>query len=120
MGSIWVLAANSQHSEEAGKSLDFLVSPESAEVWAEQANIPLPVTIDTSTLEASPLLTTVIEALNSAASGKIQLGYTIDVLVPPEFNDAMLTGFLAMLAGDKTAEEQAADMQATWEEAIAE
>ena len=120
LGSIWVLAANSQHPEEAGKFLDFLVSPESAEVWAEQANIPLPVTLDTSTLEVSPLLTRVIEVLNSAAAGEIQLGYNIDVLVPPEFNDAMLNGFQAMLAGDKTAEEQAADMQAAWEEAIAE
>jgi hypothetical protein len=62
----------------------------------------------------------VIEALNAAAAGETQLGYNIDVLVPPEFNDAMLTGFQAMLAGDKTAEEQAADMQAAWEEAIAE
>jgi raffinose/stachyose/melibiose transport system substrate-binding protein len=120
LGSIWVLAANSQHPDEAGKFLDFLISPESAELWAEQANTPLPVTIDTSTLEASPLLTTVIEVLNAAAAGEIQLGYNIDVLVPPEFNDAMLNGFQAMLAGDKTAEEQAADMQAAWEEAIAE
>jgi raffinose/stachyose/melibiose transport system substrate-binding protein len=120
LGSIGVLAANSQHPEEAGKFLDFLISPESVELWAEQANTALPVTIDTSTLEASPLLTTVIEVLNSAAAGEIQLGYNIDVLVPPEFNDAMLNGFQAMLAGDKTAEEQAADMQAAWEEAIAE
>jgi raffinose/stachyose/melibiose transport system substrate-binding protein len=120
LGSIWVLAANSQHPEEAGKFLDFLISPESVELWAEQANTALPVTIDTSTLEASPLLTTVIEALNSAATGEIQLGYNIDVLVPPEFNDAMLNGFQAMLAGDKSAEQQAADMQAAWEEAIAE
>jgi raffinose/stachyose/melibiose transport system substrate-binding protein len=120
LGSIWVLAANSQHPEEAAKFLDFLVSPESAEVWAEQANIPLPVTLDTSTLEASPLLATVIEVLNSAAAGEIQLGYNIDVLVPPELNDAMLTGFQAILAGDKAPEEQAANMQAAWEVAIAE
>ena len=120
LGSNWVLSANSQHPEEAGKFLDFLVSPESAKVWAEQGNIPLPVTLDTSTLEVSPLLASVIEVLNSAAAGEIQLGYNIDVLVPPEFNDAMLNGFQAMLAGDKTAEQQAADMQAAWEEAIAE
>ena len=78
------------------------------------------MTLDTSDLDVSPLLATVIEVLNSAAAGEIQLGYNIDVLVPPEFNDAMLTGFQAMLAGDKTPEEQAADMQAAWEEAIAE
>jgi len=120
LGSNWVLSAKSQHPEEVGKFLDFLVSPEAAKVWAEQGNIPLPVRLDTSTLEVSPLLASVIEVLNSAAAGEIQLGYNIDVLVPPEFNDAMLTGFQAILAGDKTPEQQAADMQAAWEAAIAE
>ena len=61
-----------------------------------------------------------MEVLNSAAADEIQLGYNIDVLAPAEFNDAMLNGFQAILAGDKTPEQQAADLQAAWEEAIAE
>jgi raffinose/stachyose/melibiose transport system substrate-binding protein len=120
LGSNWVLSANSQHPEEAAQFLDYLVSPQAAKIWAEQGNIPLPVTLDPSTLEVSPLLASVIEALNSAAAGEIQLGYNIDVLVPAEFNEVMQSGFQAILAGDKTPEEQAADMQAAWDEAIAE
>ena len=121
LGSNWVIAAKSPHQEEAGKFLDFLISPESAKIWAEQANTAAAGHArHRVTLEVSPLFTTVLEVLNSAAAGETQLGYNIDVLVPPEFNDAMLNGFQAMLAGDKTAEQQAADMQAAWEEAIAE
>ena len=120
LGSNWVISSKSPHQEEAGQFLDFLVSPEAAKIWAEQGNIALPVTLDTSDLEVSPLFKTVIDVLNSAAGGETQLGYNIDVLVPPEFNDAMLSGFQAILAGDKTPEQQAADLQAAWEEAIAE
>jgi raffinose/stachyose/melibiose transport system substrate-binding protein len=120
LGGLWVISANSPHQEEAGQLLDFIVSPEGAAIWAEQASIAPPVTLDTSNLDVSPLLKSVIDVLNSAASGETELGYNIDVLVPPEFNDTMLNGFQAILAGDKTAEEQAADMQATWEEVIAE
>ncbi len=120
LGSNWVVSSQSPHQEEAGQFLDYLISPEAAVVWAEQGNTPLPVTLDTSELDVSPLLGSVLEVLNEASSGEIELGYNIDVLVPPEFNEAMQSGFQAVLAGDKTAEEQAADLQAAWEEAIAE
>ena len=49
----------------------------------------------------------------------MQFGYNVDVLAPPEFNDMMLNGFQAILAGDKTPEQQAADLQAAWEEGMA-
>jgi raffinose/stachyose/melibiose transport system substrate-binding protein len=120
LGALWVISANSPHQEEAAELLDYIVSPEAATIWAEQGNIAPPVTLDTTNLEVSPLFKSVIEVLNSAASGETELGYNIDVLVPPEFNDAMRSGFQAILAGDKTPEEQAADLQAAWEEAIAE
>ena len=48
----------------------------------------------------------------------MQFGYNVDVLAPPEFNDMMPNGFQAILAGDKTAEQQAADLQAAWEEGM--
>ncbi len=41
----------------------------------------------------------------------------IDVLAPSGFNDARQNGFQAILAGDKTPEQQAADLQAAWEAA---
>jgi ABC-type glycerol-3-phosphate transport system substrate-binding protein len=120
LGSNWVVSSSSPHQAEAGQLLDFLVSEEAAKVWAEQGSTAVPVTLDTTGLEVSPLLATVLGVLNSAAQGDIQLGYNIDVLAPPEFNEVMQSGFQAILAGDKTAEQQAADLQAAWEEAMAE
>jgi raffinose/stachyose/melibiose transport system substrate-binding protein len=120
LGSNWVVSSQSEHQEEVAQFLDYLISPEAAKMWAEEASIPLPVTLDTSDLEVSPLFKTVVDVLNSASAGETELGYNIDVLVPAAFNEVMQSGFQAILAGDKTPEQQAADMQAAWDEAIAE
>ena len=45
------------------------------------------------------------------------MGYNIDVLTPDNFNKVMWDGFAAVLAGSKTPEQQAADLQAAMEEA---
>lgn len=120
LGSAWMISSQSVHQELAGEFLDFLISPEAAKIWAEQGDTPIPVQLDTETLDVSPLLRSVLEVLDQAARDEIQLGYNIDVLAPAEFNDVMLNGFQAILAGDKTPEQQAADLQAAWEEAMAE
>ena len=120
LGSAWLISSQSEHQELAGQFLDFLISPEAAKIWAEEGDTPIPVQLDPSELDVSPLLRSVLEVLNQAASDEIQLGYNIDVLAPAEFNDVMLNGFQAILAGDKTPEQQAADLQAAWEEAMAE
>ncbi len=120
LGSAWMVSSQTEHQDLAGEFLDFLISPESAKIWAEQGETPIPVQLDPSELDVSPLLRTVLEVLNQAASGEVQLGYNIDVLAPAEFNDTMLSGFQAILAGDKTPEDQAADLQAAWEAALAE
>lgn len=67
-----------------------------------------PYDVDTSTLDVSPLLAQTMDALAT-----VQMGYNIDVLTPEAFNTAMLDGFQAVLAGDRTAAEQAAAMQAS-------
>jgi raffinose/stachyose/melibiose transport system substrate-binding protein len=120
LGSAWMVSSQSEHQDVAGEFLDFLVSPEAAKIWAEQANTPIPVQLDVENLDVSPLLRSVLEVLDQAASGEIQLGYNIDVLAPAEFNDVMQSGFQSILAGDKTPEQQAADLQAAWEAAQAE
>ncbi|MCD6033863.1 MAG: hypothetical protein K0S78_6049, partial [Thermomicrobiales bacterium] len=48
----------------------------------------------------------------------VQFGYNVDVLAPPEFNEMMLSGFQAILVGDKTPEQQATDLEAAWEEGM--
>lgn len=120
LGSNWVVSSKSEHQELAGNFLDFMISPESARIWAEVGNTPLPVTLETEGLEVSPLFLTVLDVLNSAAAGESELGYNIDVLVPAGFNEVMQSGFQAVLNGDKTPAEQAADMQAAWEASIAD
>lgn len=59
----------------------------------------------------------VIDTLQTGVTGDQQFGYNVDVLAPEAFNTAMQNGFQAMLSGDKTAEEMAAELQAAWESA---
>jgi raffinose/stachyose/melibiose transport system substrate-binding protein len=120
LGSNWVVSSKSEHQDLAGEFLDFMISPESAKIWAEVGNTALPVTLETDGLEVSPLFLTVLDVLNSAAAGESELGYNIDVLVPAAFNEVMQSGFQAVLNGDKTPEEQAADLQAAWVASIGE
>ena len=120
LGSNWVVSSKSEQQELAGKFLDFMISPESARIWAEVGNTALPVTLETEGLEVSPLFLSVLDVLNSAAAGDSELGYNIDVLVPAAFNEVMQSGLQAVLSGDKSPAEQAADMQAAWEASIAE
>ena len=114
VGSAWYITSSSQHQEEAGQFLDYLFSPDVARQWVGDAGFFVPMSVDTSGLDLSPLQTFILGELDKAASGEIKLGYNIDVIAPPEFNDTMLNGFQQILAGEKTAEQQAADLQAAW------
>lgn len=116
IGSAFFISAQSEHQDAAAQFLDYLFSPEAAEQWVGGAGFVVPVEFDASSLEISPLFRSIVDTLGSAAAGEIELGYNIDVLAPAVYNEAMWNGFQAMLAGDKTAEEQAADLQAAWEE----
>ena len=69
-------------------------------------------------IEVDPLTASILEARQSADDEGVQFGYNVDVVAPPEFNDMMQNGFQAILAGDKTPEQQAADLQAAWEEGM--
>lgn len=118
LGSAYYISANSQYKAESAQFIDFLFSPEIAQRWVGEARFTLPMEIDTSAIEASPLFKSILDILPRATAGEIQLGYNIDVLAPPQFNDVMTNGFQAIIAGDKTAEQQAADLQAAWEEGM--
>ena len=118
VGSAYFISANSQHQEVAAQFLDHLFSPEMAQRWVGEAGFVVPMAVDTAALDVAPLFGSILDVLDQAASGQIELGYNIDVLAPPAFNDVMQNGFQAMLAGDKTAEQQAADLQAAWEQGM--
>lgn len=114
LGSAYYISAASENQEEAGRFLDFLFSPETAQRWVGEADFFVPIEVDAAALELSPLARSVFDVLRAAAAGETTLGYNIDVLTPPGFNDTMLNGFQSMLAGDTTPEQQAADLQAAW------
>lgn len=115
VGSAYYISANSEYQEEAGQFLDYLFSPETAQRWVQEAQYLVPMSVDTSAMDLPPLFANMIAELDKAASGEIQLGYNIDVIAPPEFNATMESGFQAIIAGDRTAEEQATELQAAWE-----
>jgi raffinose/stachyose/melibiose transport system substrate-binding protein len=119
VGSAYMISAASPHQEEAAQFLDYLFSPEIVQRLVGEANFVVPAQFDLEAIEVTPLQRSVLETLSRSIAGEEQLGFNIDVLAPPAFNDMMLNGFQAMLAGDKTAEEQAADLQAAWDEGMA-
>ena len=120
VGSAWYISAATQHPDEAAAFLDYLFSQEALEKWIGVSRYFVPIDADLANIDVSPLSSQIIETLQTAGDEGVQFGYNVDVLAPPEFNEAMSSGFQAMLVGDKTAEQQAADMEAAWNEAMPE
>ena len=118
VGSAWFITTSSQNPDAAAAFIDFLFSQESAETWIGGSRYFVPIDADLSNIELHPLYQQVIETLQNAEDEGVQFGYNVDVLAPAEFNEMMLSGFQAILVGDKTAEQQAADLQAAWEEGM--
>lgn len=124
VGSAYYISAKSAHPAEAGMLLDHIIAESSVQTWVEDGQVIPPVPFDASAWELSPLFRFVVDTLQSAgqagtasptAGGSPELGYYIDLATPEQFNTVMQDGFQAMLAGDKTAELQAVDLQAAWE-----
>jgi raffinose/stachyose/melibiose transport system substrate-binding protein len=117
VGSAYYVTANSEHPAESAAFIDYLFDPAVvADKWVEQGRYVVPVEFEAASVEASPLFASVLDTLQKSLKGEAELGFNVDVMAPQPFNDMMLNGFQAMLNGDKTAEEQAADLQTAWEE----
>lgn len=118
VGSAYYITSGTQNADAAAMFLDYLFSPETVARWVGEAQFLVPVEFDASTIEASPLFGTVLETLQTATEQGVQFGYNVDVLAPPQFNDALLSGLQAIIAGDKTPEELAAELEAAWDEGM--
>jgi raffinose/stachyose/melibiose transport system substrate-binding protein len=118
VGSAFYISAQSEHQAEAAQLLDYFFSPDVVKRWIEEAGFYVPVQVDTGSLNVSPLYKSILDTLQGAIGGDTQFGYNVDVLAPPQFNEAMSDGFQAIIAGDKTPEELAAELQAAWEAGI--
>jgi raffinose/stachyose/melibiose transport system substrate-binding protein len=107
LGSGYFISSATEHPEEAIAFLDFLYDPANAQIWTEGMRVIPPYEVDTSSYDVPQLYTFALEAL-----ANVPMGYNIDVLTPDTFNTMMADGFQAVLLGQKTPEQQAADLQA--------
>jgi raffinose/stachyose/melibiose transport system substrate-binding protein len=119
VGSAYYITSTTQHPNEAATFLDYLFSPEVVSQWVGNARFVVPVQFDAAALELSPLFRSILDVLQTATAQGTQFGYNVDVLAPAQFNDALLNGCQAILSGDKTPEELAAELQAAWDEGMA-
>jgi raffinose/stachyose/melibiose transport system substrate-binding protein len=113
LGSGYFVSASTKHPKEATQYLDFLFSSDAAPVWLEKLNKIPPIKVDITNMKIPPLLGFAVQALQTQ-----DMGYNIDVLTPDNFNSAMGDGFQSVLLGEKTPEQQAADLEKAWEDAI--
>ncbi|MBA2595133.1 MAG: extracellular solute-binding protein [Chloroflexia bacterium] len=118
VGSAYYITTKTEHADEAALLIDHLFSPPSVEKWVSEARYFVPVKVDLSAVEIGPVNRTVLDILQSAEAEGLAFGYNVDVLAPPPFNEMMQNGFQAVIAGDKTAEQQAADLDAAWNEGM--
>ncbi len=118
VGSAFYISAQSQHPDVAAQLLDFMFSPEMVTQWIETGGFYVPVLVeDVASLDVSPLYRSVLEVIQSGIgdNATAQFGYNVDVLAPPDFNEILLNGLQALVAGDSSPEQLAADLQASWE-----
>jgi len=81
--------------------------------WVIQNTQSIPAfPIDTTGITATPLFTQVLDDAATIADGTSDFGYNIDVLTTAEFNQAMWDGVQAVLTGQATPEEVAANLEA--------
>lgn len=103
--------------EAALQFLDYLADPATAQSIAETFNYIPGVPFDFQSADVSPVFREVLESIPQPAEGEDR-GQNIDVVAPQIFNEVMFTGFQEVLNGTRTPEQQAAALQAAWEEAV--
>ena len=111
LGSGPYVSASTDNREGAIELVDFLASKEHGEWTVENLNTIPPQEIDVDSVEASPLLSQVLED-TAAVTEDRDFGYNIDVMVPDAVNEAMYDGFQAVLTGQQTPQQVAASLEA--------
>ena len=112
VGGGWYVAEGTQHPKEALVFLDWLLQRKNAErALVELGDFPAqPIDVNVDDLDVPPL-SKVVTALISEVAPAGNVGYNLDVVMPPKFNETMFSGFQSVMTGDRTPEEQAAALQ---------
>lgn len=113
LGSGPYISAGSSKTDAALEFVDFLASEEHGAWTVENFHTIPPMPLDTSELDVSPLFAQVLEDTAALADGGAgDFGYNIDVLMSDAFNEALYDGVQAVLTGQMTPEEVAAELEA--------
>jgi raffinose/stachyose/melibiose transport system substrate-binding protein len=114
LGSGPFVSAGTSKTAAAVEFLDFLASEEHGRWTVENLHTIPPMPIDTEGLDVSPLFAQVLEDTATVGEGG-GFGYNIDVMVSDAINEAMYDGVQAVLTGQRSPQEVAADLQAAAE-----
>lgn len=114
LGSGPFISSTTPKKEAAVKFLDFLASEQHGEWTVENLHTIPPRPLKTDNLDVSPLFAQVLDDTATVGDGG-GFGYNIDVMASDVTNKAMYDGMQAVLTGQKTADEAAADLQAASE-----
>jgi raffinose/stachyose/melibiose transport system substrate-binding protein len=117
LGSGYFVSKEVKNPQAAFRFLDYLFSEEAAKIWIEGASFIPPIAVNVEEYQIPDLMRFVITSLQENAE---LMGFNIDVLTPDNFNTMMFDGFQEVLAGTKTAQEQADDLEKAMAEARAD
>jgi raffinose/stachyose/melibiose transport system substrate-binding protein len=116
VGAGYFVAKNAKNPEGAITFIDYMLQEDTERLAMEKFNTIPAHPVNTDGLDVPELFKQVLADL--AQEGQTEaFGYNIDVLAPQNFNDVMFTGFQEVLNGSRSAQEQAAELQAAWEKA---
>lgn len=114
LGSGYFVSQKTKNHQGAFRFLDYLYSTEAAKTWIEDLAIIPPIKLNPADYKVSDLMKFTLEAISRDID---KAGYNIDVLTPENFNNVMFDGFQEVLAGTRSAQEQADALQAAMEAA---
>jgi raffinose/stachyose/melibiose transport system substrate-binding protein len=112
LGDGWFVGAKSEHPTETLDFLDWMLKPERGKTQLEVFQTIPAYPIDTTSIDVSPLYRAVIDQIGASADS--DAGPNIELEVPEAVNQQMYVGFQEVIDGRKSAEDQAAALQAAY------
>jgi raffinose/stachyose/melibiose transport system substrate-binding protein len=113
LGDGWFVAAKSAHQAETLDFLDWILKPERGKTQLEVFQTIPAYPIDTASVDASPLYRAIIDQIGASAGQ--DTGHNIELLVSEGVAQEMYVGFQKVIDGRKSAEAEAAALQAAFD-----
>ncbi len=117
MGSIWTIAADTEHPVEAIRFLDYLVSEENTQFWLDAGILPALAGVDYSPYEMRPVYR---DFVNLVSTWTGDVAYHLDVLTPANWNTFAFENAGEIPAGRMTAQEFAEQLDVEMQKAVEE